>query len=59
MESGADHDVGVRQSVEHAIEIGRVVLAIGIDLHEGAIAAPLRMQEGGAHGAADPDIEGQ
>ena len=49
----------VVEPVEHAVEVGRVVLAVGIDLHQGVVALALGVEEGRAHGPADADVERQ
>ena len=59
MKTGADHYIGLIQTAEHAIEVGGVVLAIGIHLNERLIALAPCEEERSSHGAADAHIEGE
>ena len=59
MEAGADDDVGVVESVEQGVELGGLVLAVGVDLDHRRVALAVGVEEGRAHGAADADVEGQ
>ena len=59
MESRADHDVGVGEAVEHPIEIGGIVLAVGVDLGHCLIAVAPGEEERGAHGTPDSHVERQ
>jgi hypothetical protein len=59
MEAGTHNHIRVYEPVEEPVEIGRVVLAIGINLNHGVIPLALGIEEGGAHGATHSYVEGQ
>ncbi len=58
-EPGTDGDVGVLQTCQDRVDVGRVVLAVGIDLDHGVVAMPLGVDEPGPHGATDAEVERQ
>lgn len=58
-EPRTDRDVGALETVEDEPDVLGIVLAVGVDLDRTPIPAPIRKREAGAHGAADPEIEGQ
>ena len=55
-ESSADHDIRARQLVEQGRDVGRVVLAVGIDLDDRRVAVGQRVLEPEAHRAAHPEV---
>ena len=59
MKARAHDDIGGVEAAEHAIEIGRIMLAISVDLNHRLIPLALGVKEGRAHRAANPDIEGE
>ena len=59
MKAGAHDDIGSVEAAEYSIEIGRVMLAISVDLNHRLIPLALGVKEGRAHSAANPDIEGK
>ena len=59
MKARADHNVGLVKTRKQLVEIGRIVLPIGVDLHQGLVALTLGIEKGGAHGPTNPNVEGQ
>ena len=59
MKTRSHHDVSVRQPVEKGVDLFRIVLTVGVHLHNRVESFSLRVQEGCAHRSTYTHVEGQ
>jgi len=59
METSSYNDIGLIQTTQKSIQVGRIMLTVGIDLNQGVESTALSKEEGRPHRATDTHVKRQ